>query len=83
MWQWPWRRYRRRPGLAVDPAVLSAFCARWDVADLEILGNPPLHEEVPIVVTFMPDTPGPPRAWRSMRDELAELIGRPVNLLLR
>ncbi len=74
--------------ISVDPATLAAFCERWRVAELAAFGSV-------LRASFGPDsdvdlllTPQADTIWSlldqgQMRDELSELFGRPVDLLVR
>lgn len=68
--------------------ALAAFARRWKVAELAVFGSALRDDfgpesDVDLLVTFEPDA-----AWSlfdhvAMQDELAELLGRPVDLIGR
>ena len=76
------------PSLRISEPDLAAFCDRWRVAEIELFGSA-------LGPSFRPDsdvdllvTPRPGVMWSlfqevGMRDELAALFGRPVDLLVR
>ena len=74
--------------LGVDHAQIAAFCAKWNIAKLELFGSI-LREDfdddsdVDLLVTFEPGA-----AWTfhdelHMTDELSALLARPVDLIER
>ena len=76
------------PGIALDDARLSALCRRWCVATLELFGSVIRDDfrpdsDVDVLVTFQPDANWSLLDHATMEDELAELFGRPVDLLSR
>jgi uncharacterized protein len=74
--------------LSVSRAALSAFSVRWSVAEIAVFGSalgPRFgpHSDVDLLVT-----PQPAVTWSllevvDMREELSDLFGRPVDLLVR
>ena len=76
------------PAVRIPEPDLAAFCSRWGVAEVELFGSA-------LTPAFGPDSdidllvsPRPGTVWSlfeevRMRDELAELFGRPVDLLVR
>ena len=76
------------PQIAVPRDRLADLCRRWKIAELSFFGSV-LREDfrpdsdVDVLVTFAPDA-----AWSlfdhvAMKDELAELLGRNVDLVSR
>jgi predicted nucleotidyltransferase len=74
--------------LRVTPEQIEGFCRRWDVVGLAFFGSVLRDDfgpdsDVDAMVTF------PPEAHRDlfdlveMQDELAALLGRPVDLVTR
>jgi predicted nucleotidyltransferase len=72
----------------LSEAELGAFCRRWRIRELALFGSA-LREDfdpqsdLDLLVTFAPDA-----AWSlldhiQMQNELAELVGRPVDLVSR
>ena len=67
---------------------LAGFCLRWRIAELALFGSAlredfDANSDVDLLVTFAPDAD-----WRlfdhvRMQEELAELLGRPVDLVSR
>src|SRR5688572_9659809 len=74
--------------IALDEAALAAFCDRWRVAALELFGSVIRDDfrpdsDVDVLVTFQPDANWGLLEHAAMEDELATLVGRPVDLLSR
>lgn len=82
------REYRSMPvpQLTVPRHSIAEFCRRWKVAELSFFGSVMREDfrpdsDVDVLVTF---TPG--AGWSlfdlvTMQDELATLLGRPVDLV--
>lgn len=74
--------------LALDESRLTEFCDRWHVDGLELFGSV-LREDfrpdsdVDVLVTFLPDANWGLFDHAAMEEELAGLLGRPVDLLTR
>ncbi|MBM3568161.1 MAG: nucleotidyltransferase family protein [Alphaproteobacteria bacterium] len=73
---------------SLDPARLSAFCARWKIARLELFGSAARGEAGPdsdldILVTFRPEARWSLLKFVRMERELADLAGRQVDLVER
>jgi len=67
---------------------LADFCNRWRVAELELFGSAlrsdfGLNSDVDLLVTFHPDADWGLIEHSAMEEDLAELLGRPVDLLTR
>ena len=72
----------------LDPSGVSAFCVRWKVAELAVFGSAVRDDfradsDLDVLVS-----PEPGVVWSlmdlgTMREELIELSGRPVDLLVR
>src|SRR6188768_4173658 len=74
--------------IPVDKARLVAFCDRWHVARLDLFGSVVRDDfrpdsDVDVLVTFQPEANPGLLDHAAMEDELAELLGRPVDLLSR
>jgi len=74
--------------IALDQTTLAAFCDRWHVARLDLFGSVVRDDfrpdsDVDILVTFQPEANPGLLDHAAMEDELAELLGRPVDLLSR
>lgn len=74
--------------LALDEARLADFCERWRVAALELFGSVVRDDfrpdsDVDVLVSFQPDADWSLLDHARMEDELATLVGRPVDLLTR
>ncbi len=74
--------------LRVDDEALSAFCRRWEVAELAVFGSVLRDDfgetsDVDVLVTF--DKSAGRSLWDllDMREEFAGLLGRDVDLLER
>lgn len=77
---------RARVGL--DEATLAAFCRKWRVAELAIFGSAPADDftedsDIDVLVTFQADSGWSLWEVMRMRDELARLAGRDVDLIER
>jgi predicted nucleotidyltransferase len=66
---------------------LRAFCAKWKVTELALFGSVTRPEEfredsdVDVLVRFAPDAKWTLFEFVHAQDELAELFGRPVDLV--
>jgi len=73
--------------LRVDEAQLGAFCRRWRITKLELFGSmladPSGARDVDLLVTFAPDARWGLFEHEHMQRELAELLGRKVDLVTR
>ncbi|HYN19633.1 MAG TPA: nucleotidyltransferase domain-containing protein, partial [Thermoanaerobaculia bacterium] len=64
------------------------FCQRWHIAKLEIFGSLlredfDAESDVDFLVSFEPGKGPADMAWFQIREELARLVGRRVDLLER
>ena len=74
--------------LELDPESISTFCTRWKVAELAVFGSVTRDDfradsDLDVLVS-----PEPGVVWSlmdlgAMREDLIELSGRPVDLLVR
>jgi len=74
--------------LELDPSGVRAFCARWKVAELAVFGSATRDDFRPDSDLDVLVSPEPGVTWSlmdlgTMREELIELSGRPVDLLVR
>jgi hypothetical protein len=78
---------RLQSRLGVTPEQLAEFCQRWRIAELALFGSVlrddfHANSDVDILVSFVPH-----HSWGlefiQMREELATLFKRPVDLLTR
>jgi predicted nucleotidyltransferase len=72
--------------LGVDPAALRDFCQRWMVVELALFGSalrPDFRpdSDVDILIRWAPDAHWGLFDHGRMEDELADLFGRPVDLV--
>lgn len=74
--------------LCVDDEAVSAFCRRWEVAELAVFGSVLRDDfgeasDVDVLVTF--DESARPSLWDliDMQEELKDLFGRDVDLVER
>ena len=75
------------PRLPVDAALLEEFCQRWKIRKMELFGSmviePASARDIDLLVTFAPDARWGLFEHERMRRELAELLGRDVDLISR
>ena len=74
--------------VAVDPARLADFCARWRVVELSFFGSVLRQDsrsdsDVDILLSFAPDARWGLFDMAVMRDEAAALLGRDVDIVER
>ena len=74
--------------LAVDDRTLGDFCRRWNVVELSLFGSAARGELLPesdidLLVVFEPDCGHSVFDLVTMREELAEIFGREVDLVER
>ena len=72
--------------IAINPNQIAAFCRKWKVTELALFGSvlrSDFHPEsdVDVLVTFEENDPWSLLDVVSMREELAQIIGRPVDLV--
>ena len=74
--------------LSIPESRISEFCSRWKIAELAVFGSA-LREDfgpdsdVDLLVTFKPDAEWTLFDHVGIQQELAELLGRPVDLVSR
>ena len=74
--------------LELDPSRVRAFCSRWKVTELAVFGSATRDDFRPDSDLDVLVSPEPGVTWSlmdlgTMREELIELSGRPVDLLVR
>lgn len=67
---------------------LGAYCRRWKIADLAVFGSVPRDDfradsDVDVLVSFAPEAQWGLFDLVTMQDELADLLGRKVDLMTR
>lgn len=82
-----WQR-AREAGILLDEARLTGFCARWHVSSLELFGSVLRHDfrpdsDVDVLISFEPHANWGLIDHATMEEELAAMLGRPVDLLTR
>ena len=82
------RAARRAGRVALDRGRLAAFCRRWGVADLALFGSVLRDDfgpasDVDVLVAFAPGARPSLFDLAEMEAELAELVGREVDLVTR
>jgi predicted nucleotidyltransferase len=74
--------------LETSPEALASFCRRWKIAKLEVFGSV-LREDfraesdVDFLVSFEPAMGPVGFDWFRLKEELAQLVGRKVDVLDR
>jgi predicted nucleotidyltransferase len=76
------------PNLELPAASLNAFCDKWRVRELSLFGSVLRDDfgpesDVDVLVSFADDAPWSLWDFTVMGDELAALVGRPVDLVER
>jgi len=76
------------PAIQLPTAEIEQFCRRWRIAELSLFGSALRSDfdegsDVDFLVAFAPDSDWGLLDHVAMRDELAALIGRPVDLVTR
>lgn len=74
--------------VALDRSLLAGFCRRWGVSELAVFGSAVREDFRPDSDLDVLVSPSPGVVWSllelaDMRDELASLAGRPVDLVVR
>lgn len=77
-----------RSRLGISEAELAAFCQRWQIAELSLFGSALRADfrddsDIDLLATFAPDARWSLIDHGAMEQELAELLGREVDLLTR
>jgi uncharacterized protein len=74
--------------LGLERAAVSAFCRRWGVVELSLFGSVLRSDfdpasDVDVLATFAPDACRSLFDYAAMREELAVIVGRRVDLVNR
>jgi predicted nucleotidyltransferase len=74
--------------ISVPSEAISRFCQHWQIAELAFFGSvlradfrP--HSDVDVLISFLPGATWTLLDHQQMEDELAALLGRPVDLVSR
>jgi predicted nucleotidyltransferase len=73
----------------VDKDKLRDFCRRWKITEFALFGSVTHPEQfrddsdVDVLVRFAPETPSDLESWLTIREELAQMFGREVDVLER
>ena len=73
----------------IDKEKLRDFCRRWKITEFALFGSATRPEEfrddsdVDVLVRFAPDAKWDFGGWLDMREELARIFGRDVDLAQR
>ena len=76
------------PRIALTPAQLEAFCRKWKIERLELFGSALRDDfsddsDLDFLATFEPGVEWSFHDDLHMQEELAALVGRPVDLVER
>ena len=74
--------------LGLDQEAVAAFCRRWGITELSLFGSVMRHDfspesDVDVLASFAPDSGRSLFDYAAMRDELAAIVGRRVDLVNR
>ncbi len=74
--------------ISIPPNSLEAFCRKWRIRELALFGSVLRDDfgpdsDVDVLVSFDDDAPWSLWDLIAMRDELSEVLGRPVDLVER
>ena len=73
------------PSLTISTEELTAFCERWGIKELALFGSAARGElrpesDVDFMIEFKRDAHVGLREYFSLRDELSEMVGRPIDI---
>ena len=75
--------------IEVNRQAIAALCRRFHVSRLDVFGSAargidfdPRTSDVDLLVTYLPGHHPGIGAWQDLRDALADLLGRPVDLVM-
>lgn len=76
------------PKIAIDLDAIAAFCRKWKVVELDLFGSVLRDDfrpdsDIDILVTFAPNAEWSLFDHTTMVDELADVVGRKVDLVSR
>lgn len=79
---------RDGPRIQIPREQIADFCRRWKIAELALFGSALRDDfrpdsDVDMLVTFAPDAKWSLFDHVDMEDELAQILGRPVDLVSR
>jgi predicted nucleotidyltransferase len=74
------------PRIDLPADAIAAFCRRWQITELAIFGSALRDDfrpdsDLDFLVTFAPDAPWTLFELGAMQQELADLLGRKVDLI--
>ncbi len=74
--------------IEVPDKVIGDFCRKWKITQIELFGSALRDDfrrdsDIDLLVTFEPDSGTSLFDLVEMQDEMAKLIGRPVDLIER
>lgn len=74
------------PNVEIPTASLESFCRKWRVRELSLFGSVLRDDfgpesDVDVLVSFADDAPWSLWDFTAMSDELAGIVGRPVDLV--
>lgn len=78
----------RRHGIDVDSGTIRAFCRKWRITTLEVFGSVLRDDfrpdsDIDFLATYDPGARWSLTNLLDMEDELAALVGRPVDIVDR
>lgn len=74
--------------IPIPKDLLHNFCERWQVTELALFGSVLRDDfrpdsDIDVLIQFAPETRWTLLDFVGMRDELSEILGRPVDLVSR
>lgn len=71
---------------SLTPEAVARFCERWKIARLSLFGSvlrPDFHDgsDIDVLIAFRSDAAWSLWDWIELKDQLAVLFGRPVDLI--
>lgn len=72
--------------LPIDHARITAFCRKWKIREFALFGSVLRDDfrpesDIDVLVSLEPDAPWSLWEWIDMKEELAGLLGRDVDLV--
>ena len=72
--------------IEIPQQEIQVFCRRWKVQEFSLFGSVLREDFAPtsdidVLISFLPETPWSLFEWVEMREELAKLFGRRVDLV--
>jgi predicted nucleotidyltransferase len=72
----------------IDRDKIEAFCRRWGIAELSLFGSVLRQDfredsDIDVLVSFLPETTHGLFELVDMQDQMAQIFGRRVDLVLR